>query len=141
MVQDTVSVQPLGRAGNLPSLHQNIVAAGGLRLQSQALQRLYHRAREAVHADAGLVSGVGDKGIVQIPQVVIDCAAAGAAAHHIDVMRLHKGAVDLGLGILILPHHDGVFILPQQKIVALSAVGQHILLKGKIVIWTLGARF
>ena len=58
-----------------------------------------------------------------------------------DVMRLHKGAVDLGLGILILPHHDGVFILPQQKIVALSAVGEHILLKGKIVIWTLGARF
>ena len=43
VVQDAVSVQPLGRAGNLASLHQNIVAAGGLRLQPQALQRLYHR--------------------------------------------------------------------------------------------------
>ena len=72
---------------------------------------------------------------------MVDRAAAGAAAHHMDVMGLHEGAVDLRLGILVLPHHDGVVVLPEQKIVAPGAMGQHIFLKGKIIIRVPGARF
>ena len=50
VVEDTVPPQPLGRAGDLAPLHQNIVAAGGLRLQAQALQCLHHRLRKPGHA-------------------------------------------------------------------------------------------
>ena len=114
MVQDAVPAQSLRRAGDLAPLHQNIVSAGGLRLQTQTLQRLDNRVGEARHADALLIPGIGDEGVIQVAQIVVDGAAAGAAAHYVDVMLLHKGTVDLRLGVLVLPHHDGVVILPQQ---------------------------
>lgn len=43
-------------------------------------------------------------------------AAAGGAAHHMDLMGLHKGPVDLTLGVLVLPDDDGVVVLPQEQI-------------------------
>ena len=69
---------------------------------------------------------------------MIHRAAAGAAAHHVDMVLLHKGTVDLRLGVLVLAHHDGVVVLPQQQIVSLGAVAQDIFLKRQIVIRVLG---
>ena len=72
---------------------------------------------------------------------MIHRAAAGAAAHHIDMVLLHKGAVDLRLGVLVLAHHDGVVVLPQQQIVALGAVTQDVFLKRQIIVRVGGSCF
>ena len=137
MVEDAACVTALGRAGDLAALHQDVVAAGGLRVQAQAPQRRHHRLGEAADADA-VVAYVGDEGVVQVAQVVIDRAAAGAAAHHVDMVLLHKGAVDLRLGVLVAAYYDGVVVLPQQQVVALGAVTQDVFLECQVVIGVLG---
>ena len=125
---------PLGGAGNLAALHQNVVPAGGLGIEAQALQRLHHRRGEALHGQLLKLSGIGDEGVIQVAQIVVHGAAAGGPADYVDMMLLHKGTIDLRLSVLILAHHDGVVVLPQQEVLSLQPVGQHIFFKRKIVI-------
>lgn len=67
--------------------------------------------------------------------------ATGGAVYHSNVLLLDKGGIDLLRGVLILPHHDGVVILPQQQIVSFSAVGQDVLLKRQVIGWVCCAGF
>ena len=133
MVQDAPVDQPLGRTGHLAALHQNIVSAGGLRLQPQTLQRRHNRPREALHGQPFRIAHVGDEGVIQIAHIVIDRAAAGTTAHHADMVLLHKGGVDLLGGILVAAHHNGVVVLPEKQVLPFSAMGQDIFFKCQII--------
>lgn len=72
---------------------------------------------------------------------MIHSAAAGRTANYVDVVFLYKSAVDLRFRILILAHHNGVVILPQQEVFALQPMGQYKFLKSQIVIGVLGMCF
>ena len=52
----------------------------------------------------------------------------------IDLMFFYKFQVDLRHRILILPHNNGVGILPEKKIISCQMTGQDIFLEGKIVV-------
>ena len=138
MIQEAPAEQPLGRAGHLPPLHQNVIAARGLRLQAQALQSLHNGTGEPLHGQPLRVSHVGDEGVVQVAQVMVHGAAAGGAAHHMDLMGLHKGPVDLSLGVLVLSDDDGVVVLPQEQILPRPPAAEYRLFKRQIVKRVLG---
>ena len=72
---------------------------------------------------------------------VTDSAAGGVSAYNIDVVRFYIAAVDLRLCILISSNDYSVLILPKDQIIACCAVGQHIFLKGKVVMWVQTACF
>ena len=133
MVQDAPVDQPLGRTGHLAALHQNVVSAGGLRLQSQTLQRRHNGPCEALHGQPLGIAHVGDEGVVQVAHIVVDRAAAGTAAHHADMVPLHKGGVDLLSGVLVAAHHNGVVVLPEKQVFPFSAVRQNIFFKCQII--------
>ena len=141
MMQDAAVAHPLGSAGDLASLHQNIIPAGSLRIEAEALQGLHHRRGEPLHRQLLKLSGIGDEGVIQVAQIVIHSAAAGRTANYVDVVFLYKSAVDLRFRILILAHHNGVVILPQQEVFALQPMGQYKFLKSQIVIGVLGTCF
>ena len=103
------------------------------RRNGQPPQGLHHRAGKPLHSQPLGVAGVGDEGIIQIAQIVVHSTAAGGPPHHMDTMGLHKGPVDLGLGILVLPYHNGIVVLPQHQIVSLGPPPQHRLLKGQVI--------
>ena len=65
--------------------------------------------------------------------------AAGGAAHHMDLMGLHKGPVDLTLGVLVLPDDDGVVVLPQEQILPRPPAAEYRLFKRQIVKRVLGS--
>ena len=58
---------------------------------------------------------------------------AGGAPDHVDVMFLHKIGVDFCGGVLVLSHHNGVVVLPEQQVGTILPVSQHGLLKGQVV--------
>ena len=139
MIQEAPAEQPLGCAGHLPPLHQDVIAAGGLRLQAQSLQGLHNGTGEPLHGQPLRVSHVGDEGVVQVAQIMVHGAAAGGAAHHMDLMGLHKGPVDLTLGVLVLPDDDGVVVLPQEQILPRPPAAEYRLFKRQIVKRVLGS--
>ena len=141
MVEDAVAAQPLGRAGDFAAVHQYVVAAAGGGGEPQLTQRLDHRLREARKGQLFFLSRIGDEGVVQIAQIVVHGAAAGAAAYHADMVRLHKVGVDLLCRVLVAPHHHGVVVLPQQQVVALCAMGQDVFLKRQIIVRVGGSCF
>ena len=106
VVQDSAMAHPLGGAGYLASLHQNVIPAGGLGIEAQALQRLHHLRGKPLHGQLLKLSGVGDEGVIQVAQIVVHGAAAGGPADHVDMMLLYKGTVNLRLGVLILQTQD-----------------------------------
>ena len=60
-------------------------------------------------------------------------AAAGVSANDFDAVGLHEGTVDLRFRVLISANDDGIVVLPQQQIVAVTSVGQYILFIGKVI--------
>lgn len=133
MMQNSLSQKSLGRAGNLAPLHQNIVAPGCLRGHSQPPQRFHHRPGKLLIGDGPGVFHIRHPGIVQISKIVVYRASAGHSAHHPNSVGFHKGVVDLLLGVLVLPDHNRVVILPQEKGISLSAVLQDNLLKRQVI--------
>ena len=65
---------------------------------------------------------------------MVNRAAAGGPAHHMDFVGFHEGAVDLSFRVLVLPDHDGVFILPEEQIIAGCPPLEDNFLKRQIVI-------
>ena len=112
MVQDTISHNSLGCAGDFPALQKNVVPAGNFGGQPHILQSLCHGLHKRSHVQAEIRIIVGDKGVVQVSQVVIDGTAAGAAAYNADVVSINVGPVDLRLQYLIIANYHGLVVLP-----------------------------
>ena len=132
-MQDPPAAQPLRRAGYFFPVDAYVVAPGELRPDAQRLQRTADRPCQDLHAQLRGVLRVRDEGIVQVPQVVIHRSAARHPPHHADAVPPDKGRIDLLRGVLVQADDDRIRVLPEQQPVALPAVFQHKLLKGKVI--------
>ena len=113
MVQNTIFEDALGRTGDFSAIHQNIIPAGSLRIEAEALQGLHHRRGEPLHRQLLKLSGIGDEGVIQVAQIVIHSAAAGEAAGELPAVLLQKRRAALLPGILIPADDHGMAVLPQ----------------------------
>ena len=141
VVEDASLMDPLGNTGDLLSVHQDIVPAGGFRRNSHGSQRPAYRLGKPGEVLQRRVSCVGNEGIIEISEIVIHGSAAGHAAHHGDAVFFHKGGIHFLRRVLIAADDDSVGILPQHEPVTLGPMLQDVLLKGQVIAGIRGSRF
>ena len=133
MVHDPSLFSVLGVAGELLPVDQDIIAAGDLGGDADLRQGPDHRAAEQGEVEGDAVLLICDEGEAEIAQVVIDGPAAGEPANHLNAVLPHIGGIDLLHRVLVLPHHDGVVILPEHEISKGTVQGiKDILLQGQV---------
>ena len=139
-MKDSSSDDPLGNAGDLFPVHQDIIASADGSLNPQGSQRPADRLGEAADGQLLRVADILNEGIVQIPEVVVYGSAARHAAHDGDAVFFHEGSVDLLGGVLIQADDDGVPVLPEHEPVALPPVLQNVLFQGEVIAGISGSR-
>jgi len=134
VVQDPPVIDPLRGSGNFSSLREDIISAGSFRLHAERAESGENGFREALFCDRFRLIRVGNKRIVQIPEIVVDRAAPGRPADDSDLFFFDESAVDLRFGILVESDHDRIFVLPENQIAPLTAVREDVFFKGQIII-------
>ena len=116
MVHDPPAAQILGIAGEFLPVYGHVVAAVHVGLYAEHGERAQHRLTEELHIQRLQIPRIGDKGKVQISKIVVDRAAAREPPYNLNAVRLHKGLVDLGQGVLVLADDDRAAVLPEHKV-------------------------
>ena len=137
VVQHPPLAHPLRTAGYLLRADGNVARAVFLRRDADGIQRLDN----GLHAVLIIHHAVraGDVGIVHIAEVVIDRAAAAAAAHDGDLQLAQRRHMYLAADVLVASHHDAGRILPEQKDVLILNMLKNILLKRQVIKRVVGA--
>ena len=134
MVHHPSLLAVLGIAGELLTVDGHVVAAVEPGIHAQLLQRMDHGAAKYAQIQLRTL-GIGDEGVVQVAQIMVHRTAAGKSAHHTDAVAADKGLVDLSQGVLVLADDDGIVILPQHQIHAVTGqTVEHILLRRQVEI-------
>ena len=103
-------------SGKFFSVHRHVVSPVEFRRNAERLQRADHRLTEKLKIDFPKTYSIGNKAEIEIPQIVIDRAAAGKPPHDLDIMLFDIFCMDLRLRILIFSDDDGIFVLPEHQI-------------------------
>ena len=116
MVHDPPAAQILGIAGEFLPVDGHVVAAVHVGLYAERGERAQHRLTEELHIQRLQIPRIGDKGEVQIPEIVVDRTAAREPPYDLNAVGLHKGLVDLGQSVLVLADDDRAAVLPEHKV-------------------------
>ena len=135
MVQKFPLVQPLGIAGYLLAIGDDIVSSHQRGIHTELIKHIDNRVHKnrKVYGPPRLHAGY--KREIQISQVVVDCSSPGNSSYHLDTPFLYKPLVDFLQRILISAYDNGRFVLPKQEIVFPRVhVHQAVFLQGNIEI-------
>ena len=127
MVQDAPARDLLRTAGDFFAVHSDIAGAVFLRRDTKGIQCPDDRLQAAVVVKRPRL--VGYERIVEVSKVMVDCPAAGHAAHDGNPPVQKRAHMHLAADILIAPDDDRRPVTPQQQHVPLAVSAEHIVLK------------
>lgn len=110
MVQVVLGAVEKGVARELPVLAEEVVAARDGGFQPETLQRLLDDGLLLSHV---VVVLVGNKGKVEVAEVVIDGPASGTPSHEVSSFVVELFHVAFSKGILVEADDHGPFVLPE----------------------------
>ena len=112
MDQDTVLFHPFGIAGAFAALYKDVVAAGPFGRYAQTAQGIDNKLQAGVFVQ---VPGASGNAVVQVPQIVVNGAAAGDPPRQGNAAGFQEGQVDLCIGALVKADNDRGPVLPETE--------------------------
>ena len=115
MVHDTAVNIGLRIAAELLTINFQVVTAGEFSLYPKLCQGVDNRRRKTLEVKGTIFTFLGDNGVVEVVQIMINSSAAADTTHDLNAMLTNVVTVDFFNGILVTPYDDRRFVNPEQE--------------------------